>query len=437
VRRTASDEKAPPRTFHPKTPGAGGGPGLIVCIGVVPDFFGLPAFVKALFAIWYIIGLKANLEIEFGLTLRSGRFSMHGVAPPASFTLLRWRQMSGASAHYRCRALPMKILGALMATGLLVSPAVALDGELVTNDAFPFVVKIRAVYTKPTGSFEICTATVLEPRLILTAAHCISKPSPGADGPDSFVPNISKDITVYYTDAGGQARTAKSKSTFYDRAFLSNRFKYTRMMPKQVNEEARAKFLKSLSPSENEMVRKLSGTYIMADVAYIVPDHRIELKAYPRFIFDDFRPEQYLDDSGKWLTISNDKVLAITDAFLASLPSPFTRVDATFVGFGLSQCTDKELPNTCGVIDLKKRWTTLRLSYPLSWRWQSFHDSPIMTNKIADVEFPQVPPWFWIFTKKETDKWNPLNKGDSGGPVLFSKNGEWIVSASTASSASK
>src|SRR3954451_25299056 len=40
-------------------------------------------------------------------------------------------------------------------------------------------------------------------------------------------------------------------------------FKYTRMMPKQVNEEARAKFLKSLSPSENEMIRKLSGTYIM------------------------------------------------------------------------------------------------------------------------------------------------------------------------------
>jgi hypothetical protein len=64
----------------------------------------------------------------------------------------------------------MKIFDALLATGLLVSPAVALDGELVTNDAFPFVVKIRAVYTKPTGSFMICTATVLEPRLILTAA---------------------------------------------------------------------------------------------------------------------------------------------------------------------------------------------------------------------------------------------------------------------------
>jgi hypothetical protein len=109
-------------------------------------------------------------------------------------------------------------------------------------DAFPFVVKIRAIYTKPTGSFSICTATVLEPRLILTAAHCISKPDRGADGPDSFVPNISKDITIYYTDAGGQERTAKSNSTFYDRAFLSNFFKYTRIMPKQFpNEEARAK----------------------------------------------------------------------------------------------------------------------------------------------------------------------------------------------------
>jgi hypothetical protein len=45
----------------------------------------------------------------------------------------------------------MKIFDALVATGLLVSPVVALDGELVTKDAFPFVVKIRAVYTKPTG----------------------------------------------------------------------------------------------------------------------------------------------------------------------------------------------------------------------------------------------------------------------------------------------
>jgi hypothetical protein len=320
----------------------------------------------------------------------------------------------------------MTIFDALVATGLLVSPAIALDGELVTNDAFPFVVKIRAGYTKPAGSFTICTATVLEPRLILTAAHCISKPDRGTGGLDSFVPNISKDITIYYTDAGRQERTAKSKNTFYDRAFLSNFFKYTRIMPKQFNEEARAKFLKSLPPSEQEMVTKLSATYTVADVAYIVPDHRIELKAYPRFIFDDFKPEQYLDGSGKGLTFSNDKVLEITDAFLESLPSPYTRVDATLVGFGLSRCTDKELPNTC-VKDLKKRWTTLRLSYPLSWRWRSLYTGPNMTNKIADVEFPYLPPWVWVFTKKETDKWNPLNHGDSGGPVLISKNGEWIV----------
>jgi hypothetical protein len=174
------------------------------------------------------------------------------------------------------------------------------------------------------------------------------------------------------------------------------------------------------------MVTKFSVTYIVADVAYIVPDHHIKLKAYPRIIFDDFKPEQYLDGSGNWLTFSNDKVLGISDAFLDSLPSPSTRVDATFVGFGLSQCTDKDLHNTCGVKDLKKHWTTLQLSYPRSWFWRSL-SSRNMTNKIADVEFPYSPPWVWIFTKKETDKWNPLNHGDSGGPVLISKNGEWIV----------
>ena len=62
--------------------------------------------------------------------------------------------------------------------------------------------------------------------------------------------------------------------------------------------------------------------------------------------------------SGKWLTFSNDKVPGITDAFLNRLPSPYTRVDATFVGFGLGKCTDKDLPNTC-VKDLKKRWRGL------------------------------------------------------------------------------
>ena len=197
-------------------------------------------------------------------------------------------------------------------------------------------------------------------------------------------------------------------------------------MPKQLNGEAREKFAKSLPPSEYEMVVKLARTYIVADVAYIVPDHRIELKTYPRFIFDDFKPEQYLDGSGKWLTFSNDKMPDITDAFLDYLPNPSTRVDATFVGFGLGQCTDKDRPSTC-VKDLKKRWTTLPLSYSRSWIWRLLSTSRNMTNKIADVEFPFLPPWGWVFTKKETDKWNPFNQGDSGGPVLISKNGEWIV----------
>jgi secreted trypsin-like serine protease len=98
------------------------------------------------------------------------------------------------------------------------------------------VVKIRAVYTKPTGYFNICTATVLEPRLILTAAHCISRPYPGREGAESFVPNLSEDITIYYTDSRGQERTAKSKTTFSDPAFLSNFFKYSRIIPKQLNE---------------------------------------------------------------------------------------------------------------------------------------------------------------------------------------------------------
>jgi hypothetical protein len=193
-----------------------------------------------------------------------------------------------------------------------------------------------------------------------------------------------------------------------------------------LNEEARVKFIKNLPPSKQPMVMKLNKTYVVADVAYIVPDHRIELKAYPRFIFDDFKPEQYIDSSGKWLTLSNDKVSGITEAFLGHLPSPYTRVDATFVGFGLGKCTDKDLPNTC-VKDLRKRWTSLRLSYPFSWQWRSLYTDQNTTGKIADVEFPYLPPWVWVFTKKEFDKWNPLNRGDSGGPVLISKNGEWIV----------
>jgi hypothetical protein len=29
--------------------------------------------------------------------------------------------------------------------------------------------------------------------------------------------------------------------------------------------------------------------------------------------------------------------------------------------------------------------------------------------------------------RRKLTNWNPINKGDSGGPVLISKKGEWIV----------
>jgi hypothetical protein len=207
-----------------------------------------------------------------------------------------------AAGHY-----PMKIFGALVATGLLVSPAVALDGELVTNNAFPFVVKIRAVYTKPTGSFTVCTATVLEPRLILTAANCISKPHRGADGPDSFVHNISKDVTIYYTDAGGQERAAKSKSTFYGRGFLSNFSITPASCASKPPRRCAQNFSQVSAAVRTGWSTSSQGPYTVADVAYIVPDHRIELKVYPRIVFDDFKPEQYLDGSGNWLTSATIK----------------------------------------------------------------------------------------------------------------------------------
>src|SRR5262245_30635438 len=199
------------------------------------------------------------------------------------------------------RSLAVRTKLSLVALGLaLASPAAALDGELVEDGKFPFVVKLHIAYERPETKPGTCTATVVEPRLILTAAHCITKPY--ADGDDSYFPNASNNITIHYIDARGQRKAIKAVDVFFNKAFTANSFAFWSVFVLDSSKEEKDK-LKATMPRERvEALERNYRTAVMADVAYLVPERRIELTEYPRFILNEFRPTRYLDDADKWMT---------------------------------------------------------------------------------------------------------------------------------------
>jgi Trypsin len=91
------------------------------------------------------------------------------------------------------KLLPTVCTAAILAATYNTSVS-ALEGQLAEKQ-FPFVLQFYAWYEKPEKKGSACTATVIEPRLLVTAAHCVTKPYVGKT-PESFVSNISSSVWV-------------------------------------------------------------------------------------------------------------------------------------------------------------------------------------------------------------------------------------------------
>src|SRR5262245_19259819 len=79
-------------------------------------------------------------------------------------------------------------------------PAWALDGEVADRREFPYVVQIATKYDKPKLEGGHCSATVLESRLLVTAAHCISIPYADPAVVGNYFENVVKpaDLKITY-----------------------------------------------------------------------------------------------------------------------------------------------------------------------------------------------------------------------------------------------
>ena len=284
---------------------------------------------------------------------------------------------------------------------LLSAPAAALEGELAGN-RFPYVVRIVSLFaaSKPNG----CTATVLEPRLLITAAHCIAKPySADKNNLDLYHNNISKNISFSYTDSNGKSQSAGMAYAFLSQHFLRNIYLHDQIIGDKPKP--------SLSDTEKSKSWAHFRIYMLHDFAYIVPNKMIYLSQYPRFILNEFKPVEFLDSaryfSGDW-NLTNDSFDKGNLTFFKKFY--YFPKEAVTVGFGGWGCKKGEdgskIAKTC-TQDYKQRFATVPF------------DNYDRSVKISDdYTIKARVPWVWALGKRAEIDRNPMVYGDSGGPVF-------------------
>jgi Trypsin len=295
----------------------------------------------------------------------------------------------------------------LLASTMLMSvQAYALEGELAGNK-FPYVILLVNLKTS-----NICTTTVLNPALVLTAAHCMIDPK-------THTYDNLEDIRLIAASDAWSIPKEKIHSTSYKvKTFFSNTTMPDRLREKRTIDDRTRSDLSNPFGVKDRLVATLNAT--VADIAYLIPDRPIKVSNYARWVFDYMNPTEY---SGNWM-LSQQQLPAIYNKFYENFGSQ--KRNAILVGYGLYGCTHRDamvawdnrhcVKDGSGV----KRWTVVPFAARL------FNQSQLGSVEFMNLKFSYSNPWFWN-TGLNAAGASPILGGDSGGPLMIPVNGEDVV----------
>lgn len=259
----------------------------------------------------------------------------------------------------------------LLASFGLSRGASALVGIVDEDDQFPFVVRIETQWTDGSNNWSNWCSGVVHGHLLSTAAHCIW---------DSKFGGFATRVEVPFVDVSGNQQRARSRRLYIPRAYIE---------------------------ADKQHSHDFEGA--IHDIGYVVLDRDVLVKGYVHWGLEllDGIPDGASTcaepECEDWTLTGARK-----DAFLENIKRELgdvSKVKMRIIGFGNYTCSDFSQREQNCESDGRRRYVEL----------------PALS-----IVPDKPPPWLWCTGQDEAGI-NPVQHGDSGGPVFVQAlDGRWL-----------
>jgi hypothetical protein len=244
----------------------------------------------------------------------------------------------------------------------------------IDSKRFPYVVLIKS-------DIGWCTGVASSSGLIATAAHCVWS----SEG------RYATNLTVSLQTPEQETSVAK--------IFVSDAYK-----------AASARW-NALSHAQDSTAEQAFHKMSLEDTAFLVTTENLDIPGYPLWITDLLSTpfsslgEAYGRWGNTWVGTVGEQLIKVLSREVG--PAPQMALGVGYGNFSCKNFTDRE--HNC-ILDSQRR----------------FGEIPISRSEWSADPNAFAPPWLWC-TGRNTSTINPIQHGDSGGPIFIETNfGEWL-----------